>query len=146
MSLVRVNAGKVQYDESTKRCTPLPQKGVITIRTSADEESFYDFKWAPKSQSSGNVEADDLLIIPGDVTFKQVVSCKSGRVFALTFLSSGAKHLYWFQDVGDDEELNKLTEKDEIVVKKINELIVMNDDEDDEDEEEEVEDVKVEQQ
>lgn len=151
-SLVKFNAGKVQYDEDTKKCLPLPHKGVISIKPSAEEDSFYDFIWTPKS-GSGNVESDDLLIIPGDVTFKQVKSCKTGRVFALTFLSSGAKNLYWLQDVGDDEELDKLTEKDELIVKKISDLLMVEDDDDEEEEEEdnevegteEAEDVKMKQ-
>lgn len=132
---VRFNAGKVQYDEETHRCTPLPHKGVISIKPSADDEEFYDFTWTPKS-SNGNVEKDELLIIPGDVSFRKVESCKSGRVFALTFLSSGAKHLYWLQDVGDDEELDKLTDKDKEIIKQITEIISPSEEEEEEGEEE----------
>lgn len=147
MSTIKFNAGKVQYDEDTKRCTPLPHKGTITIKPSADEESFFDFIWTPKSSSG--LEKDELLIIPGDISFKQVVSCKTGRVFALTFLSSGAKYLYWLQDVGDDEQLNKLTEKDQQIVKKIQDIITLDEDEEMEQESElpsETETVKQEQQ
>ena len=92
---IKFNAGKVEYDEETKRCTPLPHKGVISIKPNADDEDFFDFTWSPKANGSGNVEKDELLVIPGDVSFKQVTSCKTGRVFALTFLSSGGKNLYW---------------------------------------------------
>lgn len=120
---VKFNAGKVQYDEETHKCVPLPHKGVVNIRPNADEEDFFDFTWTAKS-GLGNVENDELLIIPGDVTFRQMESCKTGRVFALTFLSSGAKNLYWLQDVGDDEELDKLTEKDAAIVKSVHELIL----------------------
>lgn len=123
MSLLKVNAGKVLYDEATHKCTPLAPRGVITVRPSADEESFFDFKWTPKLQSTGAAEADDLLLIPGDVTVKPVASCKSGRVFALTFLSSGAKHLYWLQDVGDDDELAEWTARDKSLLAKLSELI-----------------------
>lgn len=128
MALVKFNAGKVQYDDSTHECKPLPQKGVISIKVNADDESFYDFTWTPKNS---NVEPDELLVIPGDVSFKQVKSCTTGRVVALTFLSSGAKNLYWFQDVGDDDELNKFTEKDQQIVCKINKLIAVGDDDND---------------
>lgn len=119
---IRFNAGKVQYDEETNRCMPLPHKGVISIKPSEDDEGFYDFSWSPKT-NSGNVEKDELLIIPGDISLKRVSSCKTGRVIALTFLSSGAKHLYWFQDLGDDEELNKFTERDCQIIDKIEEII-----------------------
>ncbi|XYA02047.1 hypothetical protein QA089_004612 [Meyerozyma guilliermondii] len=129
MALVKFNAGKVQYDETTHKCTPLPHKGVISIKVNSDEEGFYDFTWTPKSS---NGERDELLIIPGDVSFKPVKSCTTGRVVALTFLSSGAKNLYWFQDVGDDEQLNSFTTKDDEIIRKINELIAVGDDDDDE--------------
>lgn len=120
---IKFNAGKVEYDEENKRCTPLPHNGVISIKPNADDEDFFDFTWSPKSTSSGNVEKDELLVIPGDVSFKQVTSCKTGRVLALTFLSSGGKNLYWLQDVGDDEELSKLTAKDQEIIEKVNALI-----------------------
>lgn len=120
---IKFNAGKVQYDEESKLCTPLPHKGQVTIKPLAEEEGFYNFVWSPKS-SSGNVEKDDLLIIPGDATFKPVKSCSTGRVFALTFLSSGAKSLYWLQDVGDDERLDLLTGQDLDILKSVQELLV----------------------
>lgn len=123
---IRFNAGKVQYNEETKACTPLPHKGQVTIKPSPDEDGFFDFLWAPKSNSG--IEKDELLIIPGDVTFKQVTSCKSGRVVALTFLSSGAKSLYWLQDVGDDDKLDQLTEKDKELLASVQELVATEED------------------
>ena len=124
-SKVKFNAGKVLYDEESKTCTPLPHKGTVTIKPNAEDDEFYDFIWAPKN-NSGNVEPDELLVIPGDVSFKKMQSCSTGRVVALTFLSSGAKNMYWLQDVGDDEELNKLTEKDQKILENVNELLAPN--------------------
>lgn len=117
---IKFNAGKVQFDEVTKKCTPLPHKGQVTINPSSTESGFYDFEWSPKSLG---LSKDQLLIIPGDVTLKPVVLCKSGRVMALTFLSSGAKYLYWLQDVGDDDNLNKFTEKDNKILTSVSELL-----------------------
>lgn len=133
---IKFNAGKVQYDEETHRCNPLPHKGIVTIKPSLEDEEFYDFIWTPKGNGSGNVEKDELLIIPGDVSFKQVKSCDTGRVLALKFLSSGARHLYWLQDVGDDEILNKLTPKDEELIKDVNSIISVPEDKEDGEEEE----------
>lgn len=116
---ITFNAGKVQYDEETKKCVPLPHKGTVTIRPSADEEGFYDFVWAPKL---AGIPKDELLIIPGDATFRAVQSCKTGRVFALTFLSSGAKSLYWLQDVGDDEP-GQMTPKDKELLASVQALL-----------------------
>lgn len=122
MTTIKFNAGKVEFNEDTKQCTPLPHKGQVIISPRIDEEGFYNFNWSQKSNDDGFVEPEEFLIIPGDVSFKQVKSCKTGRVLALTFLSSGAKHLYWLQDVGDDEELDKLTDKDEDLLKRVGEL------------------------
>lgn len=113
MSTIRFNAGKVQYDEETHKCVPLPHKGTVTIQPSTEDEGFFDFVWSPKLASG--LAKDELLIIPGDMTLSAVRSCRTGRVFALTFLSSGAKNLYWFQDVGADDP-GEWTAKDEEVL------------------------------
>ncbi|ABN67440.1 proteasome subunit [Scheffersomyces stipitis CBS 6054] len=136
---IRFHAGKVDYDRDTNRCTPLAHKGVISIKPSVDEPDFYDFTWVPKADltAGGTVDRDELLLIPGDVSFKHIKSCTSGRVFALTFLSSGAKYLYWLQDVGDIDQLDKLTEKDLQIVKDIDELITIKDEEEEEEEKDE---------
>ncbi|EGW35003.1 uncharacterized protein SPAPADRAFT_58128 [Spathaspora passalidarum NRRL Y-27907] len=139
---VKFHAGKVQYDDETNRCTPLPHKGVISIKPSVDEPDFLDFTWSAKSDSTqssvGTIEKDEFLLIPGDVTIKKIQSCNTGRVIALTFLSSGAKYLYWLQDVGDIDQLDKWTDKDDKIIRDISELIYVND-EDEEEEDEEAE-------
>ncbi|RLV94328.1 26S proteasome regulatory subunit RPN13 [Spathaspora sp. JA1] len=141
---IKFHAGKVQYDDETNRCTPLPHKGVISIKPSVDEPDFLDFTWSAKSDStqttvSGNIEKDEFLLIPGDVTIKQIKSCTTGRVIGLTFLSSGAKYLYWLQDVGDIDQLDKWTEKDEKIIREISELICAEEEDEEEEEEEEEE-------
>ncbi|EMG46921.1 hypothetical protein G210_2813 [Candida maltosa Xu316] len=142
---LKFHAGKIQYDEETNRCTPLPHKGVISIKPSAEEPEFLDFTWTPKSDQTqatpGTIEKDEFLLIPGDVTIKHIKSCSTGRVFALTFLSSGAKYLYWLQDVGDIDQLDKLTEKDQKLIQDIVDMISINEEEEIDDDEEE-EDVK----
>ena len=172
---LKFHAGKVQYNEETNRCTPLPNRGVISIKSNADDPDFLDFTWTPKSDllsgissssttstsstsahptldpssnnisSSGvlngsNLEKDELLLIPGDVSIKAIKSCNTGRVFALTFSDSGAKYLYWLQDVGDLDNLDKFTEKDNKLIQQINDLISIDDDEEEEEDEEGEED------
>ncbi|RCK56585.1 26S proteasome regulatory subunit RPN13 [Candida viswanathii] len=148
---LKFHAGKIQYDEETNRCTPLQHKGVVSIKPSADEPDFLSFTWTPKQDltqgTAGVIEKDDFLLVPGDVTLKHIKSCNTGRVIALTFLSSGAKYLYWLQDVGDIDQLDKLTEKDEKIIQDINDLISINEEEDEEEIEPDVakkEEVKVE--
>lgn len=118
---IKFNAGKVQYDEETKKCTPLPHKGQVVIKP-LEEEGCFDFRWSPKG-NLGNVEVDERLIIPGDMTFKQVKLCNTGRVIALTFVSSGDRSLYWLQDVGDVEEYGQWTEKDQELLKSLQALV-----------------------
>ena len=143
---LKFHAGKVQYDEETNRCTPLQHKGVISIKPSSEEPEFLDFTWTPKQDltqaTPGNIEKDEFLLIPGDVTIKHIKSCNTGRVFALTFLSSGAKYLYWLQDVGDIDQLDKLTEKDQKIIQDIVDLISVNEEEEEEEVEEENKGIK----
>lgn len=133
---LKFHAGKIQHDEETNRCTPLQYKGVISIKPSVEEPDFLDFTWTPKQDltqaTTGTIEKDEFLLIPGDVTVKHIKSCNTGRVFALTFLSSGAKYLYWLQDVGDIDQLDKLTEKDQKIIQDINELISIGEEEEEE--------------
>ncbi|KAK6463217.1 proteasome complex subunit Rpn13 ubiquitin receptor-domain-containing protein [Scheffersomyces coipomensis] len=137
---IKFNAGKVQYDDNTHRCTPLAHKGVISIKANPEEPELFDFVWSPKGDVTvaGNVpEKENLLLMPGDVSFKHIKSCQTGRVFALTFFSSGAKYLYWLQDVGDIDQVDQLTQKDINLAKSVNDLISMKYDEEEDDEEEE---------
>jgi len=124
MSTIKFRAGRVNYDAEKKLATPEPIQGQITIKQSEEDDSFYSFEWAPKDNVP-NVEKEDLLVIPGDVTWKQVEECKTGRVFALTFLSSGARHLFWLQEVSDDDDnLSALSKKDKDLLAKIEKMFV----------------------
>ncbi|ODV84727.1 hypothetical protein CANARDRAFT_176564 [[Candida] arabinofermentans NRRL YB-2248] len=120
---LKFKAGKVDYNQDENIYTPLPTKGEIVVKQSDEGEGFYSFTWCPRGSTVGSVEPEELLVIAGDVTWKKVKSCKSGRVYMLTFLSSGAKNLFWMQSIGDDEyNLDKETEEDKEIFKKINEL------------------------
>lgn len=144
MNSFSFNAGHVLYDEDTHKCTPLPHKGQITIQPSAEEEGFFDFVWAPKSNSGAT--RHELVLIPGDFSFKPVKSCSTGRVLALTF-SSGQRSLYWLQDLGDDDALDQFTKKDEEILERFNSVVGGADDDadaDDADEAKEATEVKVE--
>lgn len=128
LQTIQFNAGKVQFDEATKHCTPLPHKGTVRISPSVDDEGFYDFVWTPKSDSG--LESDELLVYPGESVFEPVESCKTGRVVALTFLGSQEKNLYWLQDVGDADNLGKWTEKDKQLVASVQALVTPRDEPD----------------
>lgn len=96
---LKFNAGKVDYNAELDQYVPLKTPGEITINQSAEGEGCFSFTWKPKNSTSQDIE--ELLVFQGDVVWKKVNSCTSGRVYMLAFLSSGAKHLYWMQDVND---------------------------------------------
>ena len=97
---LKFNAGKVDYNEDTGVYTPLNGPGEIVVDHSPEGEGCYSFTWRPRQSTSST--ADELLVFEGDVVWQKINSCKSGRVYMLAFLSSGAKNLYWMQDVNDD--------------------------------------------
>lgn len=96
---LKFNAGKVAYDAEADQYIPAKTPGQIIIDQSPEGEGCFSFTWKPKSSTSQDIE--ELLVFQGDVIWKKVNSCTSGRVYMLAFLSSGAKHLYWMQDVND---------------------------------------------
>ncbi|TID30351.1 hypothetical protein CANINC_001053 [Pichia inconspicua] len=97
---INFNAGKVIEDPETKICTSDPTPGEIIIDHSPEGEGCFSFKWQPRSSSHVG-EPDELLVFQGDVVWRRLHSCTSGRVYVLAFRSSGAKHMYWLQDVND---------------------------------------------
>ncbi|QPG76382.1 hypothetical protein FOA43_003771 [Brettanomyces nanus] len=129
---IKFKAGRVECKENTGIYTPNPIKGEIGLKASEEGEGFYSFTWSPRDKTVTGVENDELLVIAGDVTWRRVKSCTTGRVYMLLFLSSGAKYMYWMQDPNDDEDdLSKETEKDEQLFNKINELFQPSGDDDD---------------
>lgn len=137
MSTIKFRAGKVAYDVSTKTATALPAQGQIVLKPSIEDDSFFSFEWAPKDNVV-NIEKDEFLIIPGDATWTHVEECKTGRVFALEFLSSGARHLFWMQEVNDDDDVPyELSKKDLEISGRLKALFELAEEEEDEEEEEE---------
>jgi 26S proteasome regulatory subunit N13 len=140
MSLIKFRAGKVSYDVSSKTATALPVQGQITIKPSQEDDSFFSFEWSPKDNVV-NIEKDEFLIIPGDASWTHIEGCKTGRVFALEFVSSGARHLFWMQEVNDnDDDSSELSKKDQEITQKIKSLLEIPEEE--EEEEEEMEEVQ----
>ena len=94
----------------------------------------------PKSNGSGNIEKDELLVTPGDVSFKQVTSCKTGpKSSCIDIFQFWRKEFVLVTNVGDDEELSKLTTKDKSILDKVNKLISSSGEEDEQEAKEETE-------
>lgn len=123
-TIIKFRAGKVAYDPATKIAKPDAIQGEIVIKPSEEEDSFYSFEWKPKERTATSVERDEFLIIPGDATWTHIEECKTGRVFALSFLSSGARHLFWLQEVNDnDDDPSELSKKDKEVLTRIQKVL-----------------------
>jgi 26S proteasome regulatory subunit N13 len=60
---IKFNAGKVQYDEETKRCTPLPHKGLVVIKPSSEDPDFFSFNWSPKADTTVGGHAKSIRLI-----------------------------------------------------------------------------------
>lgn len=97
---LRFNAGQVSFNEALQKYIPLPTPGEIIVDNSPEGDGCYSFVWRPRDSTSA--ETEELLVFQGDVVWQKINSCTSGRVYMLAFLSSGAKHLYWMQDVNDE--------------------------------------------
>ncbi len=56
----------------------------------------------------------DLIIFPGEVEFKRIAQCKTGRVYLLKFRNRPVrKYFYWMQEPKEslDEDLQKKVQK-----------------------------------
>lgn len=120
---IKFNAGKVDFDETTRECKPLPQKGQIIIKPSLEDPDFYALAWSPRDPTAAPANAEELLLIPGDVTFSKVSLCRTGRVFSLSFLLLLAKHFFWLQDVADLNNPGVWSDKDENLLLNITDRI-----------------------
>ncbi|ODQ63140.1 hypothetical protein NADFUDRAFT_11889, partial [Nadsonia fulvescens var. elongata DSM 6958] len=125
-------AGKVEYDESTHRATPIPGKGKITIKSAGD--GMVSLLWTARGKSSTATTIDDseeLLLFPGDAYWRHVKQCGTGRVIMLKFKSSGDRMMFWLQKPNEDNEDNvenkldvaQLSKDDEEILVKLNEML-----------------------
>lgn len=122
---IKFNAGRVEFDELNVLCKPEPQKGIITIKPLQEDSDFFSLLWTPKESTS--IEIEELLLIPGDVAFKKVSLCSTGRVLSLSFMLSLAKHFFWLQDVGDLDDPLIWTSKDLSLLKQLNDIVDLED-------------------
>lgn len=99
-SLVEFRAGKMKLAGST--VTADTRKGLVYMK---QDDRLMHFYW--KDRKSGEV-VDDLILFPGEVEFKRVAQCTTGRVYLLKFRDRpDRKYFYWMQEPKDsrDEEL-----------------------------------------
>eukprot|EP01118_Nematostelium_gracile_P004637 TRINITY_DN1548_c0_g1_i1.p1 TRINITY_DN1548_c0_g1~~TRINITY_DN1548_c0_g1_i1.p1 ORF type:complete len:335 (+),score=113.17 TRINITY_DN1548_c0_g1_i1:160-1164(+) len=105
--LVEFRAGKMTYNDTTKKVTPDKRKGQIQLNQGMD--GLMRFQW--KDRTNGQV-VDELYIFPEEATFKRIKQCTTGRVYLLEF-KTGKMHFYWMQDPSDskdEENANKINQ------------------------------------
>lgn len=131
-----LRAGLCSYNDETKECKPIATQGLITLQPNEDEEmGFWEFQWVSTERNKTvTTENISLILIPGETVWKQIKSCKDGRIFALVF-SSNEKYVFWLQDkVSVATELN---DNDKKFSDKIESLLALEADEEMEDDDKE---------
>lgn len=124
-TILRFKAGKADYDEETHKVTPRAVKGELIFKPTDEEEFMYQASWVAREKTAGAPDPDDseIMIIPGDVVWKHVKLCKTGRVFCLHF-SSGNKMFFWMQEKNDNEEdPSELSKKDKEICARLDEIM-----------------------
>lgn len=133
--LIKFKAGRVQYDEETGQATPLRGQGNVILKRSSDDDSLLAIQWRPRAAYGQSLQpTEELMVLPGDVTFEHIKECKTGRVISLRFESSGRREMYWLQDPVSGD-LNELSDADRLNLERLNELANQELEEDDEEEE-----------
>jgi len=107
--LVEFRAGKMNFDETTKKVTSDKRKGLVQL-TQSGADGLIHFSW--KDRTSGVVE-NDLIVFPDEAVFKHVKQCATGRVYLLEYKTSSRKLFFWMQepsDAKDEENATKINQ------------------------------------
>ncbi|EDV91856.1 GH24600 [Drosophila grimshawi] len=72
---------------------PDARRGVIYLQY--DQRRELHFCW--KDRDAGSVEVD-IVTVPGNLEFRRVEPCKTGRVYVLKFRGSTNRMFFWMQD------------------------------------------------
>lgn len=124
--IIQFKAGKVRYDEETKQCTPERGTGLIKVAKNPDDPMFYTFVWEPRGNHktvAGPDARNELFLFPGDAQWTHVKQCTTGRVFALTFKSSGQKLIFWMQSPTDGDNAGDVSADDKSLSEKLQKLL-----------------------
>ncbi|KAL8705292.1 MAG: hypothetical protein Q9201_001579 [Fulgogasparrea decipioides] len=103
--IITFKAGICDFDTSSNppKITPKPTPGYLFLYEGQEDELIH-FCWRPRSASLRDPELD-LVMVPSDGSFKPYQTTQgdakksptNGRIFALKFQSSSARHLFWLQ-------------------------------------------------
>mmetsp|Transcript_11641 Transcript_11641/g.19508 ORF Transcript_11641/g.19508 Transcript_11641/m.19508 type:complete len:316 (+) Transcript_11641:99-1046(+) len=114
--LVEFKAGKCilsnEQPNGKFQVTADPRRGSVSLMKGSD--GLVHFKW---TNSLSNSVEDDRIVFPGEYTFKKVKTDRpDDRVYLLKYQGGSQRLMFWLQD--------KSTEKDEEVIKKMNECLL----------------------
>ncbi|XP_016961468.1 proteasomal ubiquitin receptor ADRM1 homolog [Drosophila biarmipes] len=94
-----------------KMIEPDDRKGLLFVRRSAGDNQVH-IHWMDRR--TGTVELD-IPATPGDLEFRRIDQCKTGRVYALKYTRSTQRYFFWMQEPQAD--------RDAEFCERINELI-----------------------
>lgn len=105
--LITFKAGRCE--KNGRKITPQPQPGYLYLYS---EDDLIHLCWRSRSAPASD-PAFDVICIPTDATFTPLVkepgaddvrSPTNGRIFVLSFSSSGEKHYFWMQAKSQHKE------------------------------------------
>ncbi|KAI9800987.1 MAG: hypothetical protein M1825_003521 [Sarcosagium campestre] len=119
----------IDHDKTPPKVKPRAQPGYVYLYP---EDDLMHFCWRPQSAFMDQAELD-LVMVPGDASFKpynqnksqRVQDPKNGRIFALKFSSSSQRHLFWMQSrtTSQQESLNWFSPRDLKLGEVVNQLL-----------------------
>ncbi|EWC43641.1 hypothetical protein DRE_01528 [Drechslerella stenobrocha 248] len=111
---------------NSKRIIPSETPGEIRVEISPDDELLH-FKWTTRRGQDLEGEEFDLIVFPGDASFvpyqNPTGAPNDGRICVLKFQSSDQRHFFWLQSKAASGEAGKYSQKDLLIVRKIDRLI-----------------------
>ena len=116
--LITFKAGRCDFHG--RKVTPVPTPGYLYLYL---EDDLLHICWRPRSKPADEPEID-LITVPDDAAFQPLVkeqgseevrSPTNGRIFMLTFSSSGEKHFFWMQSRSQhkDGDTNWFSQRDQ---------------------------------
>eukprot|EP01099_Mayorella_cantabrigiensis_P007276 TRINITY_DN6389_c0_g1_i1.p1 TRINITY_DN6389_c0_g1~~TRINITY_DN6389_c0_g1_i1.p1 ORF type:complete len:130 (+),score=31.44 TRINITY_DN6389_c0_g1_i1:45-392(+) len=97
--LLELRSGRADFDTNTKIVTPKPDKGLLRLVKSLDDNLTH-FIWMKRTEQTPEL---DLIVFPGEADFKKVTECSDGDAFLLEIKNTREKHFFWSQEPYKDK-------------------------------------------
>jgi len=94
-----------------KMIEPDDRKGLLFVRRSAGDNQVH-IHWMDRR--TGAIELD-ILATPGDLEFRRIDQCKTGRVYALKYTRSTQRYFFWMQEPQMDKDVEFCQRLNELI-------------------------------